>query len=420
MDSNSSATCPVVDFDLFGACDPAASDDALERCATTGCPVVWTEDNGGHWIVGTYGLVADAFRDWERFSSERRHPGQNGNRLQQQQPPPCLPEESDPPHWYGYRRALATILSPQASERLRGRARHWTQHCLDQVVERGESSSSTTSPAVVPARGHARVARLPARTSGSVLRHLPRHLRVPGRIARTPRSVEGVRAGARPDRRRSCDDRIASPRDDALTAIAHHEIDGVRLPEEIAQSIAFLTTVGGIDTTTVAGRRRAVAPVAASGRPPAADRRSPTCFPSPPRNSFATIRRRAPTSASSPSTPSSVVSTMKAGDDVLLSEVAAGRDESEFPERRRVRDRPQPEPPRVVRRRHPPLPGLTPRAHHVLGDDRRGAPTHARLPASTLDEVVDYPDWAMVGGWQRMPATFTPTPRALTVRWTSR
>ena len=27
------------------------------------------------------------------------------------------------------------------------------------------------------------------------------------------------------------------------------------------------------------------------------------------------------------------------------------------------------------------------------------------------DEVVDYPDWAMVGGWQRMPATFTPTSR---------
>ena len=45
-------------------------------------------------------------------------------------------------------------------------------------------------------------------------------------------------------------DRIASPRDDALTAIAHHEIDGVRLPEDIAQSITFLTTVGGIDTTT--------------------------------------------------------------------------------------------------------------------------------------------------------------------------
>ena len=36
-----------------------ASDEALEAVKATGCPVVWTEDNGGHWIVGTYDLVAD-------------------------------------------------------------------------------------------------------------------------------------------------------------------------------------------------------------------------------------------------------------------------------------------------------------------------------------------------------------------------
>ena len=36
-----------------------------------------------------------------------------------------------------------------------------------------------------------------------------------------------------------------------------------------------------------------------------------------------------------------------------------------------------------------------------------------RLPDYHIDpaEVIDYPDWAMVGGWQRMPATFTPTSR---------
>ncbi len=26
-----------------------------------------------------------------------------------------------------------------------------------------------------------------------------------------------------------------------------------------------------------------------------------------------------------------------------------------------------------------------------------------------LDDVTEYPDWAMVGGWQRIPATFTPS-----------
>ena len=118
LDSTSSATCPVVDFDLFAAATRQASDDALQAVRDTGCPVTWTEHNGGHWIVSTYELVAAAFRDWERFSSERIHPEQNAIAFNNSKLPPCLPEESDPPRWYGYRRALAVILSPQASENL--------------------------------------------------------------------------------------------------------------------------------------------------------------------------------------------------------------------------------------------------------------------------------------------------------------
>ena len=103
-------------------------------------------------------------------------------------------------------------------------------------------------------------------------------------------------------------DRIVSPRDDALTAIAHHEVDGERLSEDAAQSIAFLTTVGGIDTTTALGRRRAAPPLEVPGRSAAADRRTRRCSRSPPRSSCASIRRRARTSASSRSTPSSAAS----------------------------------------------------------------------------------------------------------------
>ena len=138
MDPSSSATCPVVDFDLHGMTTRQASDEALRSVRETGCPVVWTDDNGGHWIVSNYELVAAAFRDWERFSSERTDPDRSAIAFTNSKVPACLPEESDPPRWYGYRRALARILSPQASERLRERARFWTRHSLDQVVERGE------------------------------------------------------------------------------------------------------------------------------------------------------------------------------------------------------------------------------------------------------------------------------------------
>jgi cytochrome P450 len=407
--SNADATPTQVDFDLTGMTTRRASDEALEEVKATGCPVVWTEDNGGHWIVGTYELVASAFRDWETFSSERRESGRSAIAFTNSSLPPCLPEESDPPHWYGYRRALATILSPQASERLRARARHWTQYALDKVVESGEIEFVHDLSTVVPARVTLEWLGYPeeewqwfadtfhgisAYPAGSPEHHEASKAYKPV-LARIEEELH---------------DRITSPREDALTAIAHHEVDGERLSEDAAQSIAFLTTVGGIDTTTAL---TGGALLHLSAFP--ADRRrlidDPALLP------LATeefLRFSPPARAHK-----RIVATdtefggvmMKAGDEVLLSEVAAGRDESEFPDADTF----------VVDR--------NPNRHVSFGVGIHRCPgshlariTFSEMIAAVLermpdyhidpDAVVDYPDWAMVGGWQRMPATFTPSARS--------
>jgi cytochrome P450 len=44
--------------------------------------------------------------------------------------------------------------------------------------------------------------------------------------------------------------RAHEPRDDAMTAISYHEIDGERIPRDVAESIVFMTVGGGVDTTT--------------------------------------------------------------------------------------------------------------------------------------------------------------------------
>jgi hypothetical protein len=69
--------CPVVDFDLFGAATRDASDDQLRSVRDTGCPVTWTEHNGGHWIVSSYDLVGEAFRDWDLVRFRSTVPGQH-------------------------------------------------------------------------------------------------------------------------------------------------------------------------------------------------------------------------------------------------------------------------------------------------------------------------------------------------------
>ena len=102
---------------------------------------------------------------------------------------------------------------------------------------------------------------------------------------------------------------------------------------------------------------------------------------------------------------------MKKGDSVLLSEAAAGRDESEFPNANEF----------VIDR--------NPNRHLSFGVGIHRCPgSHlARIVFSemitavlermpdyeiALDDVAEYPDWAMVGGWQRIPAIFTPSDRS--------
>jgi cytochrome P450 len=404
MDTSSSAARPQIDFDLFGATTRAGSDEAWRAVRDSGCPVAWTEHNGGHWVVSSYDAVAAAFRDWERFSSVRTDPDRSAIAFTSSKVPVCLPEESDPPQWYGYRRALSRILSPQASERLRERARFWTAHHLDQVVERGQCDFVHDLTCPVPAAvtlewmGYPReewqtfsdafhgVSAYPA---GS-----PQHRKASEAYGPVmTRITEELR------------DRIASPRDDALTAIAHHEIDGVRISEEIALSIAFLTTAGGVDTTTsLTGA--ALLHLAQHPNDRERLRREPELLP------LATeefLRYYPPARAHARIV---AVDTefegveMRQGDRVLLSEAAAGRDEAEFADADEF----------VIDR--------NPNRHVAFGVGIHRCPgSHlARIEFSemitavlrrmpdyeiALDRVAEYPDWAMVGGWQSMPATFT-------------
>ena len=243
--------CPVVDFDLTEhAHAPGFRRCPATRCGRPGARWCGPRTTAGHWIVSTYDLVAAAFRDWETFSSERRDPGRSAIAFTNSSLPPCLPEESDPPHWYGYRRALAhDPLAAGLGATARPRPPLDAARARPGGRRRARSSSCTTSPARCPASVTLEWLGYPqdewqwfsdtfhgisAYPAGSPEHH------------EASKAYGPVLARINEELR----DRIASPRDDALTAIAHHEVDGERLPEDIAQSIAFLTTVGGIDTTT--------------------------------------------------------------------------------------------------------------------------------------------------------------------------
>jgi len=399
---------PRLDFDFAAATSRCGSDDAWRSVRDAKCPVAWTDHHGGHWVVSGYDAVAGVFRDWERFSSERTDPDRCAITFSNGKVPLLLPEESDPPAWQGYRRAVAQILSPQASERLRARARFWTAWHLDRVIEHGACEFVDDLTCPVPAAvvlewmGFPReewqwfsdtLHGMSAYPNGT-----PEHRRATeGYATVMTRVTEELRA------------RIASPRDDALSAIAHHEIDGVRISEEVAQAIAFLTVTGGIDTTTTF---TGAALIHLSQHPDDRQRLidDPGLLP------VATeefLRYYPPARTHARTVAVDTVFegvAMRKGERVLLSEVAAGRDESAFENADEF----------VIDR--------TPNRHVSFGVGiHRCVGSHLarvefaemitavlqRLPDYEIapEGIEEYPDWAIFGGWRRLPATFTPGTR---------
>jgi cytochrome P450 len=394
--------CPVADFDVFAARTLADNDAAW---AALPAPVAWTEHNGGHWVVSGYEEVASAFRDWETFSSARTNPKISSITISNARVPLLVPEELDPPEWHPMRRVLAAMLSPGAAERLRPRARYWSRQCLDSVIESGRCELVTELIFPVPAAVTLEWLGFPQSDWDMMLHAFHDAAAYPhdspeyrGAAAATVEVMHRIEAEVA--------DRLASPRDDGISTIAHADVEGEPISQRMAELLVFMTIGGGLDTTSALAsaallhlhehpedRARLLAEPALMD---SATEEFLRVYP--PARTHARTVTRDTEFAGCP---------MKAGDRVLLSEVASGRDAAAFPDADRF----------VIDR--------FPNRHLSFGAGIHRCPgSHlARITFTELmwevleripdyrivdDEVVEYPNWSMIGGWAQLPAEFTP------------
>jgi cytochrome P450 len=398
---------PTVAFDVFAPVNRAESDDTW-REARERCPVGWTDRDGGYWVVSGYDEVAAAFRDWEHFSSARTDPEISSIVLGNSRLPLLTPEEIDPPDWYPVRRILSELLAPRAAERLRPRARHWTTHFVDQFIEHGECEF--THDLSVPVPGSVTLEWLGFPESDWRMIAAAFH-DVAAYSHHTPeyRTAQLAFGNVMTSIREEVAAREHSPRDDAMTAIIYHEIDGERIARETAESIVFMTVGGGVDTTTaLIGAALLHLSQVPDDRQRLLD--DPDLLVTateeflrfyPPARSHARTVTEDFEFAGCP---------MRRGDRVLLGEISAGRDEQAFPDAETF----------VIDR--------NPNRHLSFGVGlHRCVGSHlariefaevitavlTRLPDFEIDEtaVVEYPNWSTIGGWARLPATFTPGPK---------
>ncbi len=400
---------PHVEFDHYGQRSIGQSDAAWNELRER-CPVAWTEANGGHWVVSGYPEVAAAFKDWETFSSARTDPRYTSLSVGNLEIPPLFPEELDPPEWYPLRRILSELLSPKAVERLGSRIEHWVTHAVDQVIETGRCEMSEDIACAVPAAVTLELLGFPEEDwdrIAAAFHGAASFDRSTPEFAEAARDLHWVsaRAGEELAARR------AQPGEDALSLIAFHDVDGRPITPEEAEALVLLVVGGGVDTTTSV----TCAAFVHLARHPE-DRARLVAEPellASATEEFLRVYPPARTHARIVATDAEFAGCqLEKGDRVLLSEVAANLDATAFPEAERfVIDR--------FPNRHVSF-GLgihrCPGSHlaraqfkEILGQ------VLGRMGDYEVDlgGIVEYPNWSAIGGWARIPATFTPGPRRL-------
>jgi len=132
----------VVDFDHHSAVFAARPDEVFDELRS-GCPVAYSPNYGGFWVLTRYEDVRAAARDHQTYSSVRSDQPIDGVRYEGITIPPVVGHsgmaETDPPEWNPIRRFLTPFFSPAAVERLRPAQARWATACLDQVIESGRA-----------------------------------------------------------------------------------------------------------------------------------------------------------------------------------------------------------------------------------------------------------------------------------------
>jgi cytochrome P450 len=146
----------TVDFDqhspVYKAGFPEIGHDIRAKC-----PVVWSEEHGGYWIVVGRELIGEMAKRPDLLSNDHdpqnKRNGYGGVAI----PSPPRGEgrggflEMDPPEQLDFRHALNSFLSPNAVEHWRPMVAELSQACLDEVIESGELDFVDDLANIVPA-----------------------------------------------------------------------------------------------------------------------------------------------------------------------------------------------------------------------------------------------------------------------------
>ena len=218
------------------------------------CPVTWSENHGGYWVVTDLEVAGELLRHPDLLSATKDITG-TGNGYQGIQIPNSSPQvtagflEMDPPEQLDFRRVLNPYMSPSAIERWEPLVRDFTRACITDVIESGSADFVDDIANIVPAVLTMAMLGLPladweiycepAHAGIYTKPDSPDLPRVQEQTMRMVMQLAGCIAQAR-----------AHPRPGIIKALIDADINGAPLRDDGILGTVFLVIGGGFDTTT--------------------------------------------------------------------------------------------------------------------------------------------------------------------------
>ncbi|BCQ07410.1 cytochrome P450 [Mycobacterium heckeshornense] len=207
------------------------------------CPVTYSDDYGGFWVVTGFDEARYAWQHPELFSTQPSVsvPHGLGNKR------PMLPLEVDPPLHTKHRRLLSPVFAPNRIAGLEPKIRKVCNELIDAFIDRGECELIAELAQPLPTRIFVDMLGIPADEAGAFRNW--NHAILHGQHD-DPTGQARARAGAEA-RARLADilaERKRTRRDDILSVLLDSEIDGQRLDDEEILDHAFLLFLAGLDT----------------------------------------------------------------------------------------------------------------------------------------------------------------------------
>lgn len=228
----------VVDFDFF-AIDQLGKEDIQAAWATLhdGPDIVWTPNNGGHWIATRGEDIGVMQVDYEHFSHK------NFNLPRSEYDQYSLPLGLDPPFHTPFRKAIMPAFQPRTIKLLEGVARDTARALVAEIAPRGECEFIEDFAKVLPINVFLGMVDLPLEHRSFLLEWAEVAVRSPDVALRA--EVHGkMREYLTP----YIDARMETPGDDVISMVITSDIGGRPPSRDEVFGMSTLLLFGGLDT----------------------------------------------------------------------------------------------------------------------------------------------------------------------------